>query len=272
MRHHFDHDGRAISYLEVSGGGERLRGTLILLHAFPMAAAMWEPQFAALPPGWRVLAPDLAGFGESSTGTSDPPRIDDYARDVLALLDHRRVDAAVVGGLSMGGYVAFALHRLASTRLRGLILADTRPEADSDPARAGRQKTLDTLDREGPAGVADAMLPKLLGSTSRGTRPEVVSKVRELASAQPPEGIRRAVLSLRSRPDSTPVLGEITVPALIIVGEEDEITAPEVARHMHGQIAGAGLALIGGAGHLSNLEQPEAFNIALSRFLSTRFA
>lgn len=271
MRHHFDHDGRRISYLDVLPSGEHKAGTLVLLHAFPLAAEMWQPQAAALPARWRVVAPDLAGFGESSPGTSASPSMDDYARDVLALLDHLRVDAAVVAGLSMGGYLVFALQRLAPARLRGVVLADTRPEADSEQARALRAATLEILDCDGPGGVADAMIPKLLGATSRSTRDGLVTAVRKLVSAQPADGLRRAVLALRSRPDSTPLLREITVPALIVVGDEDEITGPEIARHMHGQIAGAGLALIGGAGHLSNLEQPAAFNLALSRFLSTRF-
>jgi len=269
MRHHFDHDGRRISYLERPAAGERVAGTLVLLHAFPLAAAMWEPQFAALPPGWRVVAPDLAGFGESAPGASRFPGIDDYASDVLALLDHLHVDAAVVGGLSMGGYVAFALQRLAPARLRGLVLADTRPEADSEQARATRMKTFETLDREGPAGVAESMLPKLLGAT---TRYDVVASVRSLASSQRVEGVRRAVFSLMSRPDSTHLLRDITSPVLVVAGDEDEITGPDVARQMHRQVAGAELALIGGAGHLSNLEQPEAFNLAVSRFLASHFS
>ena len=271
MRQHFDYDGRRMSYLEVPASSEHVTGTLVLLHAFPLAATMWEPQFGALPAGWRLVAPDLAGFGQSSPGTSASPAMADYARDVLALMDHLHLDAAVVGGLSMGGYLVFALHRLAPKRLRGLVLADTRPEADSEHARALRAQTLETLDREGPAGVAEAMLPKLLGRTSREKKADLVAWVREVASGQPAEGIRRAVLSLKGRPDSTPTLREIDAPTLILAGEEDEITGPDLAQQMHGQVAGSELVLVPGAGHLTNLEQPGPFNSALSRFLSTRF-
>ena len=271
MRHHFDCDGRRISYLEMASQG-RATGTLVLLHAFPLAAEMWQPQFAAVPSNWRVVAPDLAGFGQSSADTAPEPVIDAYARDVLALLDHLRVDAAVIGGLSMGGYISFAFLRLAPARCRGLILADTRPEADTEAARAGRLKLIETLDREGAAGVADSMIPKLLGATTRSARPAVVSTVRALAASQPGEALRRATVSLMSRPDSTPLLRDILSPVLVVVGEEDEITGPDIARQMHGQIAGAELAVIGRAGHLSNLEQPDEFNLALSRFLATRFA
>jgi pimeloyl-ACP methyl ester carboxylesterase len=197
--------------------------------------------------------------------------MDDYARDVLALMDHLHLDAAVVGGLSMGGYLVFALQRLAPKRLRGLVLADTRPEADGEQARALRVQTLERLDREGPSGVAEAMLPKLLGRSSREKKPDLVAWVREVAAGQPAEGIRRAVLSLKARPDSTPTLGEIRVPTLIVVGEEDEITGPDLAQQMHGQVAGSELVLVPGAGHLANLEHPGAFNAALARFLSTRF-
>jgi pimeloyl-ACP methyl ester carboxylesterase len=270
MRHHFGHDGRTISYLERPSTVEPRRGTLVLLHAFPLAAEMWLTQLAAVPAGWRVVAPDLAGFGRSSPGPASPA-IEDYARDVLALLDHLRIDAAVVGGLSMGGYVAFALQRLEPARLRGLVLADTRPEADSEQARAGRLKMVETLDAGGVAAVAEAMIPRLLGATTRAERGEVVAAVRSLVLEQPVDGVRRAIRALMSRPDSTPLLHAIAVPALVVVGDEDEITGPDIARQMHGQIAGAGLALVRGAGHLSNLERPEAFNQALSTFLSTRF-
>jgi 3-oxoadipate enol-lactonase len=270
MRAHFSHDGRIISYLDVTSNGRAApERTLVLVHAFPLAAEMWRPQLEVVPTGWRFMAPDLRGFGQSQVGDSAlPATMERYARDVVALLDRLRIHRAVIGGLSMGGYVAFALLRLAPERIAGLVLADTRSEADDDAARASRDGMADTLARGGAAAVSERMLPGLLGATTRAARPDVVRGVQELVLAQPAEGIRRAIQSLKSRPDSTPLLAGIACPTLVVVGDEDEITSVDSVRRMHGRIPGAELAVIERAGHLSNLEQPKAFNQVLAAFLS----
>ncbi len=270
MRMHFRRDDRVISYLDAAGPGPATpERTLVLLHAFPLAAEMWRPQLDAVPAGWRFIAPDLPGFGQSQVGDPTlPASVEGYARDVVGLLDHLGVGMAVIAGLSMGGYVAFALLRLAPDRVAGLVLADTRSEADDETARVSRDGMADTLSRGGAAAVFDRMLPGLLGATTRSSRPEVVEHVRQLALAQRPEAIRRAIQSLKSRPDSTPLLGGIDCPTLVVVGDEDQITSEDSVRRMHGRIPRAALAVIERAGHLSSLEQPEAFNGALTRFLS----
>ena len=270
MRTHFGLDDRVISYLDVTGPGPAPpRRTLVLLHAFPLAAEMWRPQLEAAPAGWRFVAPDLSGFGQSQGG--DPPltaSMDGYARDVVALLDHLGVGRAVIAGLSMGGYVAFGLLRLAPERVAGLVLADTRAEADDEAARLGRDRMAETLAQGGAAAVYGRMLPGLLGATTRESRPGVVERVQELVLAQPADGIRLAIQSLKSRPDSTPLLAGISCPTLVIVGDEDQITTVDVARRLHASIPGAEMAVIERAGHLSNLEGPEAFNRVLLAFLS----
>ncbi len=260
-------DGREVRCLEAGKGD-----CLVLIHAFPLSADQWQPQLAAPPPGWRVVAPDLRGF--RAPGPPDPgaalvgaTSIDEYAADIVALLDRLEVDRAVVAGLSMGGYVAFGLLRLAPERVRGLVLADTRPQADSDEARARRRQMLARLEQAGVAGVAEDLLPTLLGRTTLGERPAVVARVRALIKANAPEAIAAAVHALMGRPDSTPWLHQIRIPALVIVGEEDTLTPPEVAEAMHRAIAGSALAVIPSAGHLSNLEHPEAFTLSLSAFL-----
>ena len=267
MRKHFERGGRLISYLDAGPpAAGSPRGTLVLLHAFPLSAEMWEPQLASAPAGWRVVAPDVAGFGQSfpvpATAT-----FEDDARDVVALLDHLGVAEAVVGGLSMGGYIAFALARLAPGRLRGLVLADTRAEADSDDARRSRQEMLGTVRRGGTAAVLEGMLPRLLGRTTLGSRPGVVARVREIGLRQPAEAVRAAIHRLMGRPDSVPLLGAIRCPVLVVAGSEDVITAPEVARGLQARIPSADLVILDGAGHLSSLERPEAFTDALARFL-----
>ena len=171
----------------------------MLLHAFPLAADIWQRQLGAVPAGWRFVAPDLRGFGESSPGeASAPSSIDDCAEDVIALLDHLGLDRAVIAGLSMGGYAAFAVLRTAPARVCGLVLADTRAEADSESARASRDARLDTLARGGASAVFERMRPGLLGATTRASRPDVVDLVRQMALSQPEDGIRRGILSLRA--------------------------------------------------------------------------
>jgi pimeloyl-ACP methyl ester carboxylesterase len=156
---------RRVSYLEAGAGA-----SLVLLHAFPLAAEMWGPQLQSPPPGWRVVAPDLRGFGESAAGT--PARtLDDYADDVEALLSRLGLERAVIGGLSMGGYVTFALFRRRPDLFQGVVLADTRPQADTDEGRANRRKMQDLVRREGSRAVADQMLPTLLAGVEPGADP-----------------------------------------------------------------------------------------------------
>jgi 3-oxoadipate enol-lactonase len=267
MRHQIGHRGRRISYLDTQGqsAGER---AMVFLHAFPLSAEMWAPQLEAVPPGWRFIAPDLRGFGASDPGTpSDAASIDDYGEDVEALIDALGLGPVVVAGLSMGGYAAFSVLRRCPKRVAALVLADTRAEADGEAARAARDAMTATLAGGGQAAVFEKMQEGLLGRTTRARRGQVVEQVRALAVAQPVEGIRQAILRLKTRPDATPQLAGISCPTLVVVGEEDPITAPDVARGLATRIAGATLALIPAAGHLSNLERPDAFNLTLRTFL-----
>ena len=271
MHSQFPHAGRTISYLDVEGPGPS-HHALVLLHAFPLAAEMWRPQIAAAPAGWRVVAPDLRGFGGSSAdGPSDPVSIDDYARDTIALLDHLELHRVVVGGNSMGGYAAFAMLRLAAGRVKGLVLADTKSEADSESGRADRAIMLEALATGGVAAVWERMQPGLIGRTTRASRPEVAERVRRLVLEQPAEGVRRAIERLRSRPDCGPLLPGIGCPTLVIAGDEDPIAGVDTARRLHAQIPTAELAVIKGAGHLPGLDQPDEFNAVLGRFLAARF-
>ena len=228
---------------------------------------MWDAQ--AVPDGWRAIAPALPGFDGTPLPSPDSTSIDDYARSVLDLLDALRVDSFVVGGVSMGGYVTFGVWRLASSRCRGVILADTRAGADGETARAARQQMLDLVRREGPAAVASGMLPKLLGATTRARRPEVGAHVRRLIESQIADGIAAAIVRLRDRPDSTPLLPEMRAPALIVVGEEDELTPPAESENMREAMPQATLVTIPGAGHLPNLEAPDAFTAALTTLLDS---
>ena len=261
--------GRPIRYFDTGEGAPCL-----LVHAFPLSADLWQPQLAAPPPGWRLIAPDLRGFrgpgADAPVLPLDAMTVDEYARDLLGLLDHLRLPEAVVGGVSMGGYIAFALVRLAPHRVRGLVLADTRAEADTEAGRARRLELIELTGREGAAGVAGAMLPGLVGATTHRERPSVVSRVHELVLANDPSAIAAAVSAMMTRPDSTPTLDQIACPAFVVVGEEDALTPVALSAGMHERIRDSGFAVIPGAGHLANLERPDVFNAEIARFLKER--
>jgi 3-oxoadipate enol-lactonase len=247
----------------------RPRGTLLLIHAFPVNARMFEHQLALADLGWRVIAPHLRRF---DGGDSDPAAqsIDDYTGDIIDLLDALHVDSAVIGGVSLGGYIAFAMFRHDSRRFQALLLADTKSDADTPDAVEGRKRMLQLVREKGAAAVADEMIPKLLGNTTRARQPAAVAQVRALVLSNSTAAIADAIGALMTRPDSTPLLPTIQCPTLIIVGEEDTVTPKTLAEAMHRAIAGSELVAIPAAGHLANLEQPAAFNAALARFLEHR--
>lgn len=262
-----------LRYLEArprSAAGLRRRGTLALIHAFPLNARMWEQQLTLADRGWHVLAPQLRGFDLSAA--TDPPAssVDDYAGDVIDLFDALHVEQAVIAGVSMGGYIAFAMFRHAARYFHGLVLSDTRAQADTPEGVEGRKRMIAVVRAKGPAAVADEMLPKLLADETREAHPDIAERVRGLVLASSSEAIAGALTALMTRPDSTPMLSRIHCPTLILVGERDGITPPALSEAMHKAIAGSELEVIPRAGHLPNLEQPEAFNRALARFLEHR--
>ena len=231
---------------------------------------MWEPQLALADHGWRVVAPYLRGMG-GGRDVGPATSMDDYAGDVIDLLDALHVEEVVLGGVSMGGYVAFAMLRCAPRYVRGLVLADTRPQADTREGVDGRKRMLALVREKGPAAVADEMLPRLLGPTTFRDRPEVVARVRALALSNSTEAIAGAMTALMTRVDSTSLLSGIRCPTLVMVGEEDVITPPQLSEAMQRAIPGSGLAVLPQAGHLPNLERPDAFNDALGNFLDHNF-
>jgi 3-oxoadipate enol-lactonase len=260
-----DADGRRMAWLEAGAGWP-----VMLLHAFPMNADMWRPQLGAVPSGWRFIAPDLRGFGQTPFphGTEGKtPSLDDYASDVGCLMDALELDSAVIGGLSMGGYVTFALFRQSPARFAGMILADTRPQADTPQAREGRRGLREVLQRDGPSGVAEQMLPKLLSERTHRERPDVVDHARRIAVSNRSRAIDAALLAMMDRPDSTADLERISCGTLVIAGDHDAVTPVTDAASMQQAIPRSSLTIIPDAGHLSNLEQPEAFSKAVSDFL-----
>ena len=190
-----------------------------------------------------------------------------YADDCARLLDRLRVGKAVVAGLSMGGYIAFEMLRRHPGRIAGLILCDTRADADSGPAAAGRDETAQIAETKGAAAVAERMLPVLLGRTTQQTQPQLVTMVREMITKTPVAGIIGALEAMKNRPDSTDLLPKIEVPTLVVIGQEDALVTPAQARAMTSAIPSAAMTTIAGAGHIAPLEAPTAVSRVFAEFL-----
>ena len=240
---------------------------VVLLHAFPLNRTMWEPQIAALFGECRCIVPDLRGFGNSPK--SGPYSMDRHADDVATLLDALQIEQAVIGGLSMGGYIALALWRRHRSRIRALVLADTRAASDTPEGKQKRDELISLARAEGAGAVAEKQITGLMGKSTREKQPELVDRIQALMAGESVDGIVGALEAMRGRPDSTGMLQEIDVPTLVVVGEEDVITPVKEARAMHQAIRGSRLEIIPEAGHLSNLERPAAFNAALSDFVGS---
>ncbi|GAA0367760.1 alpha/beta hydrolase [Microbispora corallina] len=241
---------------------------VVLLHAFPLSSAMWLAQREALAPVCRVITPDLRGFGGSRLG-DDEPSIDAMADDVAQLLDEEGVERAVVGGQSLGGYVTMALCRRHPGRVGAVILADTKAAADTETAKANRERIAEAVLRDGTGILVDENMPAMLGATTRERRGMVVGRVRALIQAAPPAAVAWAQRAMAARPDSFGTLRSLGVPALVVVGDEDGLTPPADAEAMVEAIPQATLAVIEKAGHLSAIEQPEAFNRVVAEFVKT---
>ncbi len=238
------------------------RGTglpIVFLHAFPLNRTMWAQQEEALSLRFRVITVDLRGHGES-----DAPlwryTLEQSADDVNALLDQLSIQQAIFVGLSMGGYILFAFYRKYAARVKGLVLADTRAQADAAEGKDGRFQMAQTAYKKGPTAIADLMMPKLLSPATIQTRTALVQQVRSMIENNQISGIAGDLMAMAERPDSIPLLSQITCPTQIIVGELDQATPPSDAKLMADQIPNARLAIIPGAAHLTNLEQPETFN------------
>jgi len=262
-----------LRHLDVPPAGTlRPAGTLVFIHGFPLSPSMWDPQFSLAERGWRLIVPELRGFGSGKEAAGDPPTtsMDDYAGDTIDLLDKLHVDSAVICGLSMGGYIAFSMFRHAPNYFRAMVLADTRSQGDTPEAVTGRRNMQQLAREKGTDAVADALLPKLVGDTTRRERPDVVEAVRKQITGNSVESIVGALTALMTRPDATPTLATIRCPVQIIVGDEDAITPPPLSEQMHRDIPGSELNVIKGAGHMSNMEQPALFTDTLVRFLEHR--
>ena len=240
---------------------------VVFLHGFPLNRSLWQPQLGGLAAPCRCIALDLRGFGDSSA--SEPYSMDRYADDVAAALLALDVRQAVIAGLSMGGYVAFAFWRRHPELVRALVLCDTKAGADDEKGRAGRRDMIDVLREKGTSAIADRMITGLVGKTTREKHPDLVESMHRMMARAHAPGVEGALRALMDRVDSAPTLPTITVPTLIVVGEEDALTPVAESRAMHRAIPGSRLEVLATAGHVSNVERPAAFNHVLSEFLTS---
>ena len=246
--------------------------TLLLIHGFPLSSQMWTPQLDDLEEFARVIAPDLRGHGQSDS-VSGPYSISLLADDCADLLGHLNVATPfVVCGLSMGGYIALEFYRRYPEHVAGLILAATRAGADSEEGKAGRDKAAELAKNEGATAVSASMLPKMLAPQNYESDEELVDFVKDIMSSASLNGVVGALAAMRDRVDSTPTLGDIDVPVLIIHGADDQLIPVSEAEAMFKAIPDADLVIVPDAGHLPNLEQPDIFNDAVIDFLEEIFA
>jgi len=248
-----------------AGHGPR---TVVFIHGFPFDGSLWDDQLGRMPRRWRLLAPDLRGFGRSQMGAVEGPlTMERFADDLALWMDYLGIQRATLCGLSMGGYVAFAFWRRHRERVAALVLCATRAGADSDEAREARKAMAEMVRAKGAGAVADVMISKLLAPGSPQARPGIEERLRRMIEAQPAETIARAAEGMALREDSTELLPTIDVPVLVIAGTEDGIAPVAEAKRIQDAIPEARLVEISGAGHLPNMEQPAAFDTALTHFL-----
>ena len=237
---------------------------LVLIHGHPFDHTMWTPQIEAFSPARRVIAPDLRGYGPSPS-PSTVTRFSDFTTDIEALLDELKVETFVLAGLSMGGQIAMDCYGRFGERVRGLVLADTFPSADTPEAARVREATADRLLREGMRGYADEVLERMVAPSAD---PRVKAHVHRMMTATDPGSAAAALRARAQRPDYRDLLTRVTVPALVVVGADDTYTPVSDAEAMHAALPDSTLRVIEGAAHLPNLERPEEFNEMLGEFLT----
>lgn len=262
-----DVSGETIGY-DSAGSGDK---TLLLLHAFPLNRAMWRGvlDHIAQDAGMRVVAFDFRGFGESLPQIG-PAMMDEFVEDIRHVMEGLRLDRVVLGGLSMGGYVAFAAWRLIPERIEAMVLSDTRATADTPEGRAAREATAELAEQQGTSAVLERDLNKLFSPLTINSKPNVIEQARLMAAANPGMGTAAAARGMALRPDSTDTLPKITCPTLVLVGEQDALTPVQDARTIFERVPHGELEVIHDAGHISVMEQPVDWSARVIQFLKER--
>jgi pimeloyl-ACP methyl ester carboxylesterase len=239
---------------------------VVLVHGFPLGRALWDPLREMLADGCRVVTYDLRHHGETG-GPDVATSMEDFAADLVALMDALDLRRAAVGGLSMGGYAILQAARTAAERFRALLLFDTRATPDTEEARAGRFETAARVRRDGPDAFVGEFVRKLVSPATWQGRPEVVEAVRSMARRSTAAGIARTLEALADRPSYVEILPAIDVPTLVVVGEDDGITPPAMAELIAAGVRGSKLVTVPQAGHVSPIERPDLVGPSVAGFL-----
>ena len=245
--------------------GEAGAPPVIFIHAFPLDRTQWDEQAALVEKNFRVLRYDVRGLGESEVGGGQYT-IEQFADDLFALMDERKIGRAAVCGISMGGYIALRAAERSPERFSALILCDTRSEADGNEAKLKRHTAMKAVQKN-LATYADTFMRATLAEETLSGAPAVTGKVRAIISRQSPAGVCGALLAMAARTDTTEALPNMKMPVLILVGEKDSLTPPSASEAMKKSLPDAELRVIPGASHLSNFDRPQVFNEHLSAFL-----
>lgn len=259
-------NGINLYYIDV---GRAASIPLVLVHGFPFSSQMWKEQIKTLQEGentLRIIAYDLRGHGRSDVGDGQYT-IELFVDDLVALLDHLKIDKAIVCGFSMGGYIALRAIERNPDRFTALILCDTMSIADSNEAKVRRANAIKQIKGEGVERYAEGFLKAVFSTGTFNTKPDIIDGIRRTILSNSPLGICGALLAMAGRTDTTASLSKINVPTLLLVGEHDAVTPPAAARSMHEEISNSKLHFIDGAAHMSNLENPTQFNELLISFL-----
>lgn len=240
--------------------------SVVLLHAFPLSAEMWQQQLDTLADnGYAALAPNTFGYNHSPQKSNWT--FNDYADALHELMDSLSISQATLVGVSMGGYKAFAFWKKYPRKVRALVFCATRADADTAEAKAARYAFIDALLKNGKEEAVARMVPKLLGETSHRSRPEVVKRVESIIRQHSPTAIAETLKALATREDSISLLASITVPTLVVAAAEDTLMNESVLKVIHDSVPNSQMKVIQGAGHLPNLEQPDVFNFYLLEHL-----
>jgi pimeloyl-ACP methyl ester carboxylesterase len=260
------HNGVDLAYLDIGSGP-----TVVLVHGHPLDHTMWQPQIERLAPNYRVIVPDLRGYG----ATPLPPGkqvtlLDEFAEDILALASRLQIDRFAIAGLSLGGQIVLETCRQAPERIRGLVLADTFASLDTPEQKQTRLDTADRFERDGFGNFAVESLHRMMTPANADAFPSVAEHIQRMIHQSNPAGAAAALRGRTMRRDYLPLLGRLQAPTLIIVGRDDAYTPVFYAEEMHREIPGSQLEIIEDSGHMSNLERPEEFNSILVSFLESR--
>lgn len=256
-------NGTKIYYTE---GGNPAATSVVFIHGFPFSSAIWTDQLKMLDRDFHHVAYDFRGLGNSDLGDGQYT-LEGHVDDLIAMLDYLEIDQVIVVGLSMGGYIALRALERNPERFLGVVLCDTQSKADDNVAKIKRAAGAKAVKQDGAAAFAEGFVGAVFTKTSIQDDVPAVGLIKDLISANDPRAIAGNLIAMAGRTDTTESLRNISIPTLILVGEEDALTTPETARFMHEQIRGSELQVVPGAAHMSNLENPEFFNARLLEFL-----